>query len=1170
MKNYIFAFFLLIFSQSLNSQIPGCQVDGAPDLSFFNLSSEGTHPDFTLKIYFNIVRDNNGDGGYDPLRIPNIISQIDGAFNPEGIYFEYVCDDIFYDNTERATFGARNNDWCTWFNVDVNGQSIVPRHSDGIDVFIVTGFNSGNFSGRVSTIPGKFIVLNGGNQSVQDQNSKIEGTTIVHELGHIFGLVHMWHGSTQNPSIWENNFLPDCEDFADVTDCGRDFTCPYSASSLDCVTNQYIFDTNGCAEDSNNGTVAGDYIPDTRPSHAKAENKIADQNCQIDVTSPIYNDPANNPTFPQILDPEGNHYNPDITNYISTTRNKDCRNNYTSNQWTVMKNHIQSHPILSSIHSTKGQFNCDCDFDKIIYLRDDFNWSEIIVSQDIDPLELTDYEIIIESTLTLDVDYTFSGINFTMRADSEINITNGANISIQKDINDVRSVLMACDSHWRGLKVEHGSSLSFTDSDIYETKIAIHAESGSTLNINNIVAFGKGMFSVSNIGIWLEGDVNIENLTNLKIRDFNTGIYCNNASQHYNIDQGEIGDCNVGISLSNAPCRINDFDIVVKNKAINAIYSPGTLIENNYLNADSDGDTHGINMWWCDGSVIKNNTIGTDWQAPNAGISLYLSNGGTIRDMNVIRGGRSGIFAFNTDFSIIQNDIRATLSGNSNRGALTLMLGNGNQILNNYIDAQNVTHGINTIMSSGTQIENNDITTYFGSTYYRPAAIKSEGSNGEKIRNNNVNGTGNSNGILANNTAGNTYDCNHSSVEGQKDALSVLYNSQGQSVKGNYLSASGQDLLIRSIIGQQVHEGNEFCGGNAVAENFNIAENSPFFVNSFYNCHLPPVISHNGWFEDQNWIHNFYTCANDPGPNWMPFWDDEEVLCSYYLRTINTYGYQSLEYIRMIQTMLRYGNQRINFELPKCIKGDPVLSECWKTLVNAEDELIRTSDGLGSERDNLRNKINSLSLSYTSGKEDAYLADHKNEIMALSSSLSNSKSDYDRSLKNVKTILDKIDCTDAISAIAVPILKEYIKFIETEDKSRFDYSTLINFSRLCADDYGPYIHLARGIVFPVSGEHFDQYDTCREGRTKPRSANESVISSAIYPNPSRGIATIDFGTNVTGRLVVLDIAGRKIMEAELNDLERLDIDLSDNLGINLIHIFHSNGSFEILKHISIK
>lgn len=115
------------------------------------------------------------------------------------------------------------------------------------------------------------------------------------------------------------------------------------------------------------------------------------------------------------------------------------------------------------------------------------------------------------------------------------------------------------------------------------------------------------------------------------------------------------------------------------------------------------------------------------------------------------------------------------------------------------------------------------------------------------------------------------------------------------------------NTFIRSIIGGQVHEGNEFVGGNALAESQPIASFSPFFVNSTYPFHLPANPSPADWFINEPNVHNYYECASAPGPNWMPFWDDEDILCAYYTGVVADYGYESKEYIRLIQSMLRYG-----------------------------------------------------------------------------------------------------------------------------------------------------------------------------------------------------------------------------------------------------------------------
>lgn len=106
-------------------------------------------------------------------------------------------------------------------------------------------------------------------------------------------------------------------------------------------------------------------------------------------------------------------------------------------------------------------------------------------------------------------------------------------------------------------------------------------------------------------------------------------------------------------------------------------------------------------------------------------------------------------------------------------------------------------------------------------------------------------------------------------------------------------------------------------------------------------------------------------------------------------------------------------------------------------------------------------------------------------------------------------------------------LEEYVLFLETEDKSTFDYSTLITYSRLCADDYGPYIHLARGLVYPVTDEYFDQYDDCASVAIAPLvgTSGTANLGTLTYPNPSTGWATVRFVNESSGRIEVVDVSG---------------------------------------------
>ncbi|MGL5888348.1 MAG: T9SS type A sorting domain-containing protein, partial [Bacteroidia bacterium] len=72
-------------------------------------------------------------------------------------------------------------------------------------------------------------------------------------------------------------------------------------------------------------------------------------------------------------------------------------------------------------------------------------------------------------------------------------------------------------------------------------------------------------------------------------------------------------------------------------------------------------------------------------------------------------------------------------------------------------------------------------------------------------------------------------------------------------------------------------------------------------------------------------------------------------------------------------------------------------------------------------------------------------------------------------------------------------------------------------------------------------------------------ANESNgnESLSIYPNPSTGFVTIDFGKDFTGRVEVLDISGKLIEKFELNEVLLHQMEIThDNPGIYLIRVIN--------------
>ncbi|NBC07234.1 MAG: hypothetical protein GVY26_08575 [Bacteroidetes bacterium] len=120
------------------------------------------------------------------------------------------------------------------------------------------------------------------------------------------------------------------------------------------------------------------------------------------------------------------------------------------------------------------------------------------------------------------------------------------------EISGASAVLTDCPEaiRWDGIEVQAGGNLEVDEGHIHSALHAVHASSGSTVNLVNIEAVGGGGYENTRTGIWLDGDVNVEQLRGTKIHDYYNGIHCNNSNGSYHLDQGEMSGCFTGIGLS--------------------------------------------------------------------------------------------------------------------------------------------------------------------------------------------------------------------------------------------------------------------------------------------------------------------------------------------------------------------------------------------------------------------------------------------------------------------------------------------------------------------------------------------------------------------------------------------------------------------------------------------
>jgi len=1188
MKNYIFVFLMSIQGFCAVAQHPECPTGGSPDLTYFDLSSQGTHPNYTLKIYFTIVRNDDESGGYPSERIPNIISRIDGVFNPQGIFFEYVCENKYFNNTHRlqsGTGGDNQSLWCEWYDPSI------PTHSDGIDVFIIAGNSITGANGRVSGIPCDFIVLAGGNSSnVQNQYDNIEGTSIIHELGHGFGLLHMFHGATQNPNLWPNGYGGGCSNLFATNPCDRQFSCPASSSFVNCSTSPVSTDTDAteCAESSTNGNVAGDYIPDTPPSHFYADRRGL-VNCQYNSIT-LYNHPDNLPIqgAPLLLDPDGNEYEPDVTNFMCITSSKGCRDHFTTDQWTVMKNHIDGHPALQNIKSTNGELICDCDYENIIYLRETKNWSTVIAEQGISSSQLSDFEIVIEENLIINQDYTFDNVKFTFTTDSELFIDN-SDVVFQSNANG-RTSLSSCQGRWNGISINGNSDVSISATDIDNTKNAITSNSGSDLTIDDVnisntsqtgivVESGAsleldratifGLSGTSSTGIRLNQGATASSISDFTIQDFDYGIRGRNLIGTTSIVDGTVTNADAGIWLRGTLPIIDEVDI---NNAFFGMYidqSPGGVITN--CNVASFTSV-GMAIDASPALLIMNNTTGSV-SPGTTGMVLRNCGGSLIADNPSIRANSYGIHIAQSDLTMARCTVEVSSSIGSASYGVQLVNNVNSQLVDNVINADQTASGIETVMCTSTDITNNQV-NHFSESPDRTAAIRSMGSIDETIEENDINSVflvshnsiSQASGLMAQNSTVNTYDCNF--IDETTEGLGVYFNADFHTIRGNHFLNSLIDLEIRSVVGRQEHHGNVFVNGEARATQLSTDDvlQSRFIA----NCAHPTVNDlcpsnpqpQSGWFENDPSTNSFHTCSGNIGPGLVP---DDTSLCNYFNDLKTKKDSMPEQFFVKLYHLLRLEKVKSGYVLPKCIKQDStLLSLCGLLeLVEAKaslDYIVRT--------DVNTSKLSTSQTNYEiagSGIKQQTKESLKTEMEAARQLLTVEILKDSLSLDSLRSEIDLINCTDSLLVKWKDILKTYISYVQDGEVDQADRYMIASESRSCSDKYGDAIHLARALANTYSNTHFDIFDDCTSKATSPRSSRSVESDISVFPNPSTGLLNIEFGISFTGTISVLDLTGKILLSQDIVDLKQTNVRLDGAAGVYYLHCKSDEGRERIQK-----
>lgn len=170
-----------------------------------------------VNVFFHIVRNSNGTGGFNPGNIPNLMARLNEAFNPHNILVTNAGQDFIDNDTYAVEFNDGE------FNALTSTQSV----TNAINFYLLP-INPTGYAGRASAIPGRSLVVGA---------TFILTSTSPHELGHCLNLFHTHHQLEQGGCNDNGSNCAVCGDFVCDTPvdpllaCGSNvdpFTCAYT------------------------------------------------------------------------------------------------------------------------------------------------------------------------------------------------------------------------------------------------------------------------------------------------------------------------------------------------------------------------------------------------------------------------------------------------------------------------------------------------------------------------------------------------------------------------------------------------------------------------------------------------------------------------------------------------------------------------------------------------------------------------------------------------------------------------------------------------------------------------------------------------------------------------------------------------------------------------------
>ncbi len=390
-----------------------CGVYSNGDNIFMEINGD-LNAQFDIKVYWNWVRQDDGSSANSEALVKSIIARVKAEFSTMGIHFVSGCnstEDNFriVDDSDIASGDSGNSncfldDYC---------------FEDGLNVFFLDGNPNGRSSGLASQP---------GNRLFVKLDEIDEYITVMHEIGHCFGLFHTWADRpwVVNTPIgqWE------CDNQGGVTG---------TIATLSDCNNQTVFTqfVPFSLVDNSNASTTGDFVTDTP---ADINYDLRCETDQLDCTDgePCELDDVSN----RYKDPNCQAYQPDYNNYMGARGY--CQDHFTDGQIARMKGVIAnnlSYMLMPGVVSISEDQTIEIDG----------SFGDIRVNPN--------------------VHLTIKNSNLYFAENGEIYLDAGAKITIDN------STLTSCDDIWSGIVC----SPEATNVEVRNNSIIENAEIGIAL-----------------------------------------------------------------------------------------------------------------------------------------------------------------------------------------------------------------------------------------------------------------------------------------------------------------------------------------------------------------------------------------------------------------------------------------------------------------------------------------------------------------------------------------------------------------------------------------------------------------------------------------------------------------------------------------------------------------